>query len=237
MGKRKLEHNKINMGKTLIYATLAIILLFSVQAKDLFIDVDGVGGACDNARNRAANSITTPWCDLDANDGEILSGDTVYFRAGEYFGEQDYQGNTITYNITLTNYNNEVVWLSTQRDTFNTTCTGCWVDYSNATHAIWGNYTFPDDTSNRKIWLNHTTPFFTWNSQANFDTSPYDYNNFYDSGDDSMNLSSTDLTFNPNTDPIYVMEDQWDASYALHIISNTMNNDSWIIVDGLIFGS
>jgi len=53
-------------------------------AADLWVDRNSLGGGCDDARDRAQVSETTPWCTLGTAGNAVLPGDIVHVRAGDY---------------------------------------------------------------------------------------------------------------------------------------------------------
>ena len=51
---------------------------------DLWVDRNSHGGPCDDARLRSQVSGATPWCTLRAAGNNVLPGDVVHVRGGDY---------------------------------------------------------------------------------------------------------------------------------------------------------
>jgi hypothetical protein len=51
---------------------------------ELWVDRNSLGGACSDARSRAQVSPSTPWCTIGRAAVNVVPGDVVYVRGGEY---------------------------------------------------------------------------------------------------------------------------------------------------------
>ncbi|NIO22624.1 MAG: hypothetical protein GTN38_01170, partial [Candidatus Aenigmarchaeota archaeon] len=90
---------------------LILILPVSVSAMDYYVDVDSIGGSCNDNNN--GRSLGSPWCTITRANSLLQAGDTIYIRAGIYSTNDGgaiinprnsgTSGNPITY----TNYQNE----------------------------------------------------------------------------------------------------------------------------------
>ena len=67
-------------------AALALFALLSssVLARDLWVDKQSLGGACNNSRTASQVTKTTPLCTLGAAASKVVPGDVVRVRAGIY---------------------------------------------------------------------------------------------------------------------------------------------------------
>ena len=54
------------------------------NAADLWVDKNSLGGPCDDSRLRAQVGKSTPWCTLMAAGNNVIAGDVVRVREGEY---------------------------------------------------------------------------------------------------------------------------------------------------------
>ncbi len=88
------------------------------SAATYYVDKDSIGGTCNN--NNAGTNIAAPWCTIAKATATVISGDTVYIRAGIYT-ENDgsavlrtHSSGTAGNYITFQNYNNEAVIMRNQ---------------------------------------------------------------------------------------------------------------------------
>ena len=85
-----------------------------------YVDKNNIGGTCNDARTKAENSITTPWCTIQRAVNLMTAGDVIYVRRGTYYdpgnnGENVVQiidkSGTASQPITFKNYQGEEVIL------------------------------------------------------------------------------------------------------------------------------
>ncbi len=82
--KRKIR--KYFILSCFLFLTILFLGSFSfAQATTYYVDVDSVGGACnDSYTTTQAQVITTPWCSISKANTNLAAGDTVNIRAGRY---------------------------------------------------------------------------------------------------------------------------------------------------------
>jgi hypothetical protein len=72
----------------LLLHLLAAVLLFAISdaaaARDLWVDIDSLGGPCSDARTRSEVGPATPWCNLGPAGDQAIAGDVVTVRQGNY---------------------------------------------------------------------------------------------------------------------------------------------------------
>src|SRR4030043_2234505 len=105
---------KILIGMILLFCMLPVL----TSATTYYVDKDSIGGTCNN--NNAGTNIAAPWCTIAKATATVISGDTVYIRAGIYT-ENDGSAVLRTHNsgtagnyITFQNYNGEAVIMRNQ---------------------------------------------------------------------------------------------------------------------------
>ncbi len=82
-------------GRASVLAMAAAVVTVDAAAKDLYVDVQGQGGACDDGRSWTSNTEATPWCSLLKAGRDVRPGDTVWVKAGTYGGfEVNYKAGT-----------------------------------------------------------------------------------------------------------------------------------------------
>jgi parallel beta-helix repeat protein len=52
--------------------------------RTLWVDINSVGGPCSDSRTRDEVTSKTPWCNLGPAGSQVLPGDTVHVRGGDY---------------------------------------------------------------------------------------------------------------------------------------------------------
>ncbi|NIP40931.1 MAG: DUF1565 domain-containing protein [Candidatus Aenigmarchaeota archaeon] len=102
------------------FVLMFFLLSVSVSAVDYYVDVNSIGGSCNDNNN--GRSLDSPWCTITRANSLLQAGDTVYIRAGIYStndggaiinpDNDGSSGNPITY----TNYQNEEAILRSVTD-------------------------------------------------------------------------------------------------------------------------
>jgi serralysin len=68
----------------LVLSAVLYLGFSTAEAKELWVDVLSLGGACSDARTREEVGATTPWCSLDPAGDQAIAGDVVTVRKGTY---------------------------------------------------------------------------------------------------------------------------------------------------------
>jgi len=76
----------LKRGLIFIFGIVFLLCLVgSVSAKDLYVDVDSIGGTCSDSYTYAQNDISHPFCRIHTATSIVNPGDVVYIRSGNYF--------------------------------------------------------------------------------------------------------------------------------------------------------
>ena len=222
----------------------------SSEAKDLFVDRDGVAGhGCSNSITRDANNINNPWCTIQKSATTAQAGDTVNIRTGTYNEQVTPQvTGTVGNIITFQNYNSEVVTVDGQNT--RTACLSFSVSYTSDYITISG-IIFKNSTQDN-IWLNGkqyitfsgiessyagrygiysfgASHNITINNNSvitqNQNTGIYITNGSYSVTIDGNTISYNGLSGANEKDGIGAKNDSGDYVYDIHITNNTINNN------------
>lgn len=199
----------------------------------VFVDINNPN--CNDGYTRAqALNGETPWCTLDAplTNDKLLSGDTLYIGAGEYNGESDITGWTITSNITISAYPGDQVNLTRYQGTRSVgTANGSnnlWVDDRDGT---W--YTIESDHESNYPWVyyENRTHFFTFSSVDDFSACAYSECTWFNTANHRLYVHFSDAGKNPNNVNIFISSN----NQPLLIKQNTMSSGAYIIIQNLTF--
>jgi len=69
---------------SLVLSAFLYVGFSTAEAKELWVDILSLGGACSDARNRDQVGPATPWCNLGPAGEQALPGDVVTVRRGTY---------------------------------------------------------------------------------------------------------------------------------------------------------
>ena len=106
--------------------------------KNLYVDTDGIGGACSDAIDRDANNITNPWCTIDEIQDNAESGDTAYLRKGEYNEKVEFGStNQFADPLIVTSYPGEEANWTYYHTDMAVANNGCWDNKSNNDINLW----------------------------------------------------------------------------------------------------
>jgi parallel beta-helix repeat protein len=175
-----------------------------------------------------AQSLSTPWCTLDAplTNDKAISGDIVYVCAGEYNGESDITGWTVTSDITIMAYPGHSVNL-----TRNQSLSTSWVSLGSG---LWyANFTGVGSSYARAYLADLSAKFFTWDgtNYANFSASTYEYNVWTNmTGQDRVYLRFTGsaANFTPNASNVKIVT----GYQPIQLDNNIVSSDAHIILSG-----
>jgi hypothetical protein len=193
---------------------------WDATAKDLY--VNGSHGSCNDSTTRANNDADNPWCTHQATQGNVQSGDVVYTCNGTYNESWYIIGQTFTDDVKFTCYPGDTCTMGSW------TTTGTWTDLGGG---LWdsGNLYGGANQSTRVYWANDTK-FFTWSTEADFLTSTYNENSWYNSTTDSVVLNLPNGQ-DPNNFDIKITK----SKYIIRIDGNTITSGKRVHIENYTF--
>jgi len=199
----------------------------------LFVDINNPN--CNDAYSRAqALHGETPWCTLDAplTNDKLLSGDTLYIGTGEYNGESDLIGWSITNNLTITSYPGDSVNLTRYYEGGQASVPNAlWINVSSGGNNVWYTSLSSSSTSHPRVYYQNTTKFFTWTNYVGFIASNYPENSWFNSSSNRLLVKFSDATKNPNNIPIYLVSEY----QPLYLQDNVLSSGAYIIIRNITF--